>query len=207
MQTLNNDPRVLERDIIEAAAQSSRLVVGEDGRMYLDDVLILGSHYTPDEYRADGWSSEATEFGGRSHSAIDNLLEEFSNGDKHERRVAEEAERFFVFNPNFDDMKSKDEAAAELARHGWSNQMIMARWMKAGGGFSDIALDMRIPLPPEERDPKTGSHYHWPQKHAVVYADRAGDESVLNRFPSGYLAALRSRVEFYRDGRDELFKK
>ncbi|HSH26147.1 MAG TPA: hypothetical protein VK972_00025, partial [Wenzhouxiangella sp.] len=174
---------------------SGRLTI-EDGQLFLDAEPV--AEETEGEYDAEGWSIE-TSYGCRRHRAIDEVLARLERGDKHERRVANDAYRWFCFHPREAvHLAADDETEAKQAVKAYFNSNLLIRLL---GGVSrrDNAMDYRIAA---ENWEGVESDHHWfmPPGHAVVYGVRP-EAGAPQRWPQQYINDLKDDVEYHRSGR------
>lgn len=117
-------------------------------------------------YREGGFSTDTTEYGGRSFYDVDITLDSMLEGDRFDRQVAKAAFRRFAF-----DLQRFPELAPEAASE--RALVIEARENAMGpvylGSMPSHAFPYKLDLPREQRDPFQGKYFDFVDGHAWVF--------------------------------------
>lgn len=169
----------------------------DEGRLTGDNLRFDGELLTtavegPSSlYRPDGWAKETTEYGARSHKALDAVFEEFRNGNWAQQQVANSGnfpEFLMCYSPTTKyqegsdphNLVSDDPEAAAKAQEAYSNIMIMASWLYQPTDIP-VAKDFKLRLPESKAEPAKNVYYKFPEGHAVIF-DPDGDYEDVPEF-------------------------
>ena len=146
--------------------------------------------------KRQGFSLETTELGGRSHSLLDEVIDELRAGDQYDRAAAEGAPRYLVFDPREEAMLPDDPTKQKLIK-----LAVQRYWVLYWGiGQKPIVQPFAIRCPDALADAVRNDYHEYRDDHGVMLLPEGMTPEIGVRT---YVGMLREGARWSRDHADD----